>query len=543
MKTIEEILARQQFLKSDRVNWESHWQDALRHANPRKATVTVKGTPGEKRGWQLFDGTMINAAEIAAAGMNTFMTSRVSRWFELETDDVDLMDDPEVGEWLQDTEKRMYRMFQRSNFYSAMHESYLDDVIIGTSPMYIEEDIQDICRFYTRHISECFIAENHKERVDTVFRQFMWTARQAFQEWGEAIGPDIKKFLEKEPDKLVKFLHAVFPREERDPRKSDKRSMPYASLYIYPEKKMLLTESGYQEMPYMVSRWTKESDETYGRSPAMNALAEAKGVNKMRETNIRAGQKQADPPLVVPDSGVIGSTKLTPGGLNVVRADLLRDRIEPHPMKLAGNTRLTLEMENQGRELIRQFFYVDLFLLLMNRPTMTATEVVERNEEKIALLSPVLGRQIDDKLNPVIRRTFGIMARRNQFKPAPAGLQGQKLTVRYVNTLAKAQQMYELKGIQRTFEQTSLIAQVAPEVWDNVDPDMVFDEIADMNAFPRRARRSADAVKKIRDARNKTAQEETEKQDLASGIATAAEAKKSGLLDEIANQGGSLGNA
>jgi hypothetical protein len=528
---IEQIISRAQQLKSLRLPWESHWQELLTYCNPRKATVTSKGAPGQKRMGNVYDGTAIQALDILGAGMNTFLTSRVNKWFQLETEDQDLMQFDEVVSWLQDVEKRMYRMYNKSNFYTAIHETYLDDGSIGTSILYQEEDFNDICRFYARHIGECSIAENNKGRVDTIFREFTFTVRQAIQQWGDAVGEEIKRLVEKEPDKELSFLHAVYPRENHDPRKSDNRSMPFESLYIYPDKKVVLSEGGYNEMPYMVNRWTKDANEIYGRSPAMNALPDIKMVNEMSKTTLRAAQKVVDPPMISPDDGVIGSMKLIPGGITFVRSDVLERKMEPHPMKMTGNVRLGLEMENQRRQTIKSFFFVDLFLLLMERPTMTATEVVERNEEKVAILSPVLGRIMVEKLDPVISRSFGIMSRKNLFPPPPEVLSGQKLSINYVSLLAKVQRLYEAKAIRNTLADIGPFASIMPEIWDNVDPDLLFDEIADLHGFPQRARRSAGKMQKIREGRQQVAQQETAGQDLVQGAHILASAKKAGLLE------------
>lgn len=532
MQDIEQIISRHNKLKGQRITWETHWQEALEFCKPRSATVTSKHTPGDKRMTNVYDGTAISAADILAAGMNTFLTSQTTRWFQLETEDADLMQYDEVVGWLQDTEKRLYRMLRKSNFYAAIAESYLDDGVIGTSIMYVEEDFEDICRYYSRHISECCIAEDNKGRVDTVFREFPYTARQAYQEWKDACGDEVKRALDKDPDKEFTFLHVVMPRDERDPRKNDRLSMPYASLYIDPRIKKTMSEGGYQDFPYMAHRWTKDTGEIYGRSPAMNALSDIKMINEMSKTNIKAAQKAVDPPLIAPDDGVIGSVKLTPGGITFIRADVFDRNAEPRPMKIGGNTRIGLEMEDRRREAIRKFFYVDLFLLLMERPTMTATEVMERNEEKAAILGPTLGRVMSEKLNPVIRRSYGIMARQGKLIPAPEILQSQKLTIRYVSMLAKVQELYETRNIQSTLAEISPYSQVFPEVWDNVDPDMLFDEIADRHGFPQRARRGSDKIAKIRQARQQVSQEETQKQDLMAGVGALSEAKKSGLLNE-----------
>jgi hypothetical protein len=164
---------------------------------------------------------------------------------------------------------------------------------------------------------------------------------------------------------------------------------------------------------------------------------------------------------------------------------------------------------------------------------MTATEVLERNEEKLAILSPIVGREMTEKLNPTITRSFGIMLRRGAFRTPPPALRGQNLSIRYISTIAKAQQLYEANAIRNTIADLAPAAQIMPEVWDNINPDMLFDEIADLRGLPQRVRRTPDQIKAIRDTRSKTAQEETDKEDLMQGVGAAAQAKKSGLLDEV----------
>ena len=72
-------------------------------------------------------------------------------------------------------------------------------------------------------------------------------------------------------------------------------------------------------------------------------------------------------------------------------------------------------MEEQRRTAIRNVFYVDQ-LMLQQGPQMTATEVIQRNEEKMRLLGPVLGRLQSELLKPLIDRVFNILLRNNQLK-------------------------------------------------------------------------------------------------------------------------------
>jgi hypothetical protein len=97
------------------------------------------------------------------------------------------------------------------------------------------------------------------------------------------------------------------------------KDKPIASVYYHADTRMLLSEGGFDDFPFMVPRFVKDSVSTYGRSPAMNALPDVKMLNKMSEVTIRAAQKQIDPPLMVPDDGFMLPVRTTPGSLNFYR--------------------------------------------------------------------------------------------------------------------------------------------------------------------------------------------------------------------------------
>jgi len=323
------------------------------------------------------------------------------------------------------------------------------------------------------------------------------------------------------------------PREERNEQSATKENLPYASIYLYPKTNLVIDESGYHEMPFMVNRWLKGTRETYGRSPAMSALSDIKMLNQMGETTIKAAQKAVDPPLILPDDGMIGTVRLVPAGLNYVRASMLEKGIKPEAMKLQGDVRLGLEMEEQRRVSIRRFFWTELFLLLMDRPQMTATEVLERVDEKMTILSPVLGRMMNEKLDPINNRSFGIMFRGGHFPEPPPELAGQNIVVEYVSKLARVQKLYEATAVRNTLADIAPYAQIDPTITDNIDTDELFNVISEVHGFPQRIRRSKQAVSKIRQARQEQAMAEEEKDDAERLVQGMATAKNAGLIQDV----------
>jgi hypothetical protein len=244
--------------------------------------------------------------------------------------------------------------------------------------------------------------------------------------------------------------------------------MPFASLYFDPDQKIVLGESGFREMPYVTPRFLKSSYEKgYGRSPSMTALPDVKMINRMSEVTIKAAQKQVDPPLMVPDDGFILPVRTRPGGLNFYRSGT-RDRIEP--LNINANNPLGLNLEEQRRQAIRAAYYVDQ-LVLGTGPQMTATEVVQRTEEKMRLLGPVLGRLQAELLQPMIDRAFNIMVRQNRFPAPPPAIADMDIEIEYVSPLARAQRQNDLQAIMRMFEIMSPAASIDPSVFDHVDFD------------------------------------------------------------------------
>jgi len=474
------LLKRFDRLKSQRQNWESHWQEVADYMQPRKADVTKSRSKGDKRTELIFDSSPLQSVELLAASLHGMLTNPSTPWFSLRFKEDEMENEDEAKEWLESATETMYAAFNKSNFQQEIFELYHDLITFGTAAMFIEEDDEDILKFSTRHINEMYIAENEKGRIDTVFRKFKLSARAAIQKFGQ-VSTNIATTAKKDPYEEVEILHAVYPRTDFDPKKQDKSNMPFESVYLEAGTGEELSVSGFREFPFVVPRYLKASHEIYGRSPAMTALPDVKMLNEMSKTTIKSAQKQVDPPLLVPDDGFILPVRTVPGGLNFYRAGT-RDRIEP--LNIGANTPLGLNMEEQRRNSIRNAFYVNQ-LMMQSGPQMTATEVIQRNEEKMRLLGPVLGRLQSELLKPLIDRAFALILRKNLFRPAPEFLSGKDIEIEYVSPLAKAQKSSELQSIMRAIEIMGSLSNVAP-VFDHINMDKLVRHLADIVGVPQK---------------------------------------------------------
>ena len=526
------LLKRYGTLQTQRQNWESHWQEIADYIVPRKADITKKRTGGDKRTELIYDGTAIHAAELMSASLHGMLTNAATPWFSLRYENDELNGDDESKEWLEGATDVMYQHLARSNFQEQIHELYSDLVTFGTAVIFIENDDDDGFRFSTRHIAECYVSENEQGRVDTVFRKYKTTARAAVRQFGEQeVTQRIAKLNEQDPYAEIELLHIVAPRDVRNPRKRNSANKPFASIHLDPDDKMIIGESGFDSFPYCVPRFLKASFEMgYGRSPAMTALADTRMINKMSEVVIRAAQLQIHPPLMVPDDGFMSPVRTTPGGLNFYRSGT-RDRIEP--LNIGANNPLGELQLEQRRQAIRAAFYVDQ-LILGQGPQMTATEVIQRTEEKMRLLGPVLGRLQAELLQPLIGRCFEILSAQKAFAPAPAALRDGNIDIEYVSPLAKAQRSGDIQGILQMIEFLMPLMNLDQSVGDYLDTDGLAKHIIKVTGTPATVVRGDGEVLGLRQQRAQAMQAEAQlqaAQQMAEAAGNAAPAVRA--VDEV----------
>ena len=484
-------------LMDKRSTWESHWQECADYMQPRKAEITKERARGDKRNIQIFDATAIHALELLAASLQGMLTSSANRWFAMRYKENVLNESDEAKEWLEDATDKMYLAFGRSNFQQEVFETYHDLITFGTSCLMIEEDETDIVRFSSRHIKEFYIQENKRGFVDTLYRRFKMPVGAAIDKFGlENFSREVVSLFKKEPFEEIELVHVVRPRSIYNENKLDKKNMPFQSVYFEYGSGHIINIGGFNEMPYVVPRYLKASTEIYGRSPAMNALPDVKVLNKMVETAMKAAAKQVDPPLLVPDDSMLSPIRMSAGSLNYYRSGS-RDRIEP--LNIGQQTSVTLNQENQRRDAIAKSFHIDQLLVQANR-TMTATEVLQRNEEKMRILGPALARLQQELLQPMILRVFNIMLRNKLFKQAPEILANQEVDIEYVSPMALAQKGQELQSLMRGLELFGQIGQIAP-VQDYIDEEGLIKQIIRMTGLPARMIKSDKEVKMIREQR------------------------------------------
>jgi len=481
-----------QELETERHNWESYWQDIAEHMIPRRADFNASYAPGEKRRNKIFEGTAVRALTRFASGLHNTLTNAQTSWFQL-TVPRPLMQDRDVQLWLEESQRLVIEVFNRpiSNFHPASHEFYLDLGAFGTGVMMVYDEPGQGPMFRTFHLGECFLQMNHLGRVDTVYRKFEHTAKALVEQFGIEVLPESvsKSYMEGNPYKKFSCLHVVKPRKDRNFGEAGTMNMPWMSVYMLHDQKRILSVSGYDQFPYVCSRWERQAQEIYGRGPGIEALADVRMLNKMEELGLKSLAKMVDPPLLVPDDGFLSPIRTTPGGLNYFRAGLgPNDRIMP--LETRGRPDLNEAKMGQVRDAINRSFYLDL--LELPGPTapdgdvlrFSATEIMQRQRDRLSVLGPIVSRQEVEFLGPLVDRTLTIMVKNQMLPPPPEMLIEADFQVEYTNPVGIAQRAGEMTSVSALIQFLTPMAQIDPSVLRRIDPARVATIAAEILRVP-----------------------------------------------------------
>lgn len=518
----DEILRRFGQMQADRGNFESLWQQIAERMLPGSAQFTARPTPGQSQTEKMFDATAALAVRKFATILESMLTPRTQQWHKLKAADDELGKVRVVSSYLEDVNNLLFRQrySPSANFSGQVGAGYLELAAFGNGSMLVDEEPGYGLRYKALPLAGTYFAENHVGLVDTVFRRFEYTARQAMQKWGKRCPEKIRAAYEKAPETAFAFAHAIRPNpgESGDGLLRDHR---FWSTYVCESEKAVMQNGGYYTFPVPVMRDLTSAGEVYGRSPGTWVLPDVKMLNEMNKTVIRAAHKAVDPPVLMSEDGALSAFDMRPGALN-------HGGVGPNgellvaPFESRARLDIGLEMMQWKQQSINEAFFITLFQILVDNPKMTATEVLERAQEKGMLLGPLAGRQMSEFLGPMVERELDILARTGRLPPMPDELAeaGGEYKIEYDSPLARAQRAEEGVAIVRTLETLVPMAEAHPEILDNFDLDETARTLGEINGMAAKLMRDPEEVAAMRESRAQQ-QQAAQLAEFAPGLAKA----------------------
>jgi len=502
---LDKICHRLEEAKNGRANWDTIFQQIAERVLPQAADFTSIRTNGERRTELMFDATAALASQKAVAAIASFIWPSNQRYQKLTVSDKSLAKVHSVKAYMDTLTDVLFeaRYSPRAAFEAQMGEAGLQFFVFGTGLMFVEDNLRGrALRYKSLHLAQTYIVEGASGAVDTVFRCWPWSLRQIEERFPGKLPEKYRGRLETNPDFVIDVAQVVMPRTDYDPGRPGYMGWPWASCYFIPDDKAILEEGGFRSWPFGVMRYMTSPGEVYGRSPAWLALSDIRVLNTMKRTLLQAAQKVVDPPLLLPEDGVLQPFSLNPGSLNFGGVDD-QGRQLVHPLVSNARVDIGIDLMDKEREIIGSAFMLDVFRALVENPQMTATQTLELMQERAMLVSPIGGRIESEGLGPITEREIELLTHAGQLPEMPPELieaQGE-YRIEYTSPMRRAMRASDGIAITRTFEAVLPMSQADPAVLDAFDIPASARELAEINGMPAKLLRDPKAIKAMQDQR------------------------------------------
>lgn len=531
------LIADFEYLWSKQANFRTLWNTTAQFVLPAWDNFIGEWAEGLNRNSRIFDSTAITANERFGAAMEAMLTPRTQMWHKLEADDEALKGVPSVDRYLDQVNKILFaaRYHPEANFASQTDECYMSLGAFGNDLLFIDELVGRCLRYRSVPLSELVWAMNHQGTVDTVFRKFRYTAKQAVDHWTLArVPPAVARAFEKAKYTEFEFLQCIRPNVDFSPFSYGDKGKRFECWYLSYSEKSVLSREAYRTFPCAVGRYRMAPRESYGRGPATTCFPDVRTANEMMKTSLRAGQKAVDPPIMLAEESVLQAFNLRPGAMNY---GMLSDDGKPLavPFEGKGNFEIGEKMIEGTRANIRDAFLNTLFQILVDNPNMTATEALLRAQEKGELIAPAMGRQQSEFLGPLIHREIDILSEANQLPPPPIELLRSKkgMRITYTSPMARALRAEEGTAIMNTVQDLSQMANLDKSVIMLMDFHEAGREMASIRGCPPKLIRSEEQVTQLLQQANQQQAEQqaaTQAPQVAMGAKNLAQAAQAAGL-------------
>lgn len=367
-----------------RAPWLNRWDAAMRYTMPTDDADAAT----------LFDATAADAVDNLAASIYSLMTPPESLWISLVPES-DASPDADVAT------AALRANLNDSNFYTTIHQCYLDLVILGTACLFMAETPIGASSAFS------FTAVPMRDIAilpGAVFHAATMPAHEVLEKYPTWTPPaDVADQIKHDPATPLRLVQSLVGTEFT------------AWLDVGGNLENNIVARGtFETNPYIIFRWSVLSGEQYGRGPVLRALPDIKTANKVVELVLKnatiavSGIWQAD------DDGVINlnNINLTPGAIipKAVGSSGLT------PLSSGADFDVSQIILKDLRERIRHALLADR-LGLLSEKEMTATEIMARNSDMMRILGATYGRLLHEFIRPLTDRGLQILSRRGVIAP------------------------------------------------------------------------------------------------------------------------------
>ena len=519
---IDRIISTFEVNKTKRNGWESQWSEISDFFLPEHNVTWSLSDIGDvdvgaKKGVKISNSTPVIALSRFIGVVEGLLTPIDKKWHSLKPKDPTLLENKDVQDWFYTVNELLfkYRYNPGSNFAAQNSMRFEQMGAFGTGLLFIDYDVKEVLRYKCIHLKDVILGQNHQGVVNRVDRVMYMTVVDIVATFDDVkLSSDMKGVLgtKEENTKQFQILHATAPIAD------DK----WGSYYIALKEKVMMSEGEYSTFPYSVSRYSTSPEEVFGRGPAMQALADVQRLNKISKAVLRTVDKVLDPTLLAKDTGMVSGNKLV----------MLPNTVLVGGLDHAGNPTVAPFQDGARVEVgdaeiikledsIKDVFLLTLFEIMVETPRMTATEVLKRSQEKSMLLTPLVARQQNESLSPMIERELDILIRKGKLPPIPEEV-GSVYDVVFESPLNKMKDSDVLTGLVQVINTLLPMAADNPGLFDKINMDKAVEMALESVGVPSVILRTDEEMQQRREEAKQAQQE----QALSEQMVNAAKATK-----------------
>lgn len=449
-------------------------------------------------------------------------------WFEASIFREDKLDNAGRG-WLQDKSKVMKRaMYDKpAQFIRATVEGDHDFAAFGQCVLTTELNrMRNGLLYRCWHLRDVAWSENAEGAIDTVHRKWKPTIRELVTTYGiDKLHPKLRVQLEKDPYFQVQIRNIIIPSEYYNTNAApDGKNWKtkFVEITVDCDNEFVIEEIGVKYNKYSIPRWQTVSGSQYAYSPAtVVALPDARMIQAMSLTLLEAGEKAANPPMIVQHDVLRSDISLYAGGYTMVNSEYdekLGESIRPLGQDY-GHLPFGIELYDRTKQMIMEAFYLNKINLPPPSKEMTAFEVQQRVKEYVNNATPIFQPMEADYNGSICENTFEVLMNGGAFGSRfdmPQSLQGQDVQFIFQSPLHDAADQAQantfLQGKELLAQAISIDPTVGamidakqalrdvlegirtPAKWIRTDADM--DKIAAANAQQQQTNAALDQISK-----------------------------------------------
>jgi hypothetical protein len=468
---VDAILRQFEYNKSKRTNWESQWSEVADYFLPNQSgNWSLSGmdnelTTGQKKGELIYNSKPVLDLAMFVGIADGLLTPVNKKWHTLKPKDKSLLKDKRVMDWYYEVNEILfdYRYNPGSNFAEQNNMRWEQMGAYGTGLLFIDYDKEETLRYKCINLKNVTLGQNHQGIVNRVDRVLHLSLLDIVSEFGKGGLPETLLFELNDVESANKkhmVLHTVMPAEKKE---------GFSSYYILVKDRLLLSEGKYASFPYSVSRYNTSPDEVFGRGLAMQCMSDVLNLNKY-QNDINLALDGSIKPTVLTQDDSIADNGVIDMAPNSVIVGGLDHNGNPKMVPFRDGVRVDWVAAEIDRleSRIDETFLITLFQIMIENPRMTAYEVMTRAQEKSMLLTPLLVRQQNQSLNPLIKRELSILYEAGLLPDMPVEVENI-FNVTFQSPVNDMQDSESLSNINKVMQTILPLIQNNPDALNIVD--------------------------------------------------------------------------